>query len=78
MSKRELDPKFSQYSDDEVISEAVGRLVDLFRKRGGEKYDFDVSFVVTPDWTGSYVVGLQRTQKFFRGQPPLKLVKPTL
>lgn len=78
MFKRESDSRLSDFTDDEVIGEAVLRLVNLFKKKGGDKYELGVSFVIDPEWGGNYSVELQRKQNFFRGQPPLKLVKPIL
>ncbi len=61
-------------SDDEVIREAVDRLVKHFKKKGG-KYLSDVTFAVGVDWTGTYNIDVLTTQRFFRGQPSLALVE---
>lgn len=75
MFKRESNEKLAGISDDEVIGEAVTRLLTIYYRAGGDKYVSDFAFVLTPEWSGAFAVELERRNALFRGQPPLKLIK---
>lgn len=70
----ERNPDLEKHKDEEIIDEAVARLVSSYRRRGGSGLA-GVSFRIEPRWN-SYEIEICNSQEFIRGRPVLKLIQP--